>query len=369
MSGHFPDIHIFYRNGAAVYIIKPHQQVDHRRFAASGGSDNRHALAWLYLQIEILNELLLRRIGKRNVLQLHFPIHMLQRNRIFHFRHLRFFFDQLEHPSRTGDRVLQFCYDAGNFIKGFGVLICIAQKTAQLSDRQPSVDRSQRAEDANAGIHKAIDKTGGRICDRGKENRFQRARLETAVDFVEFFDGILFLPECLHNLLVADHFIDQSGLLASRFGLGLEHAEGPFCDKRGHKQGNRCYHQHDNRDADVDRKHEADRSQNRNHTGKELRKAHQQTVRKLIDVRDDTTDDLTVGMSVNVFEGQNLYLFKRLVSNIPHDLIGQFIVADVHNPLCQCGDPDHDRHFDQNCNQSVKIDITFSNDAVHRFTD
>ena len=73
----------FYRDGAAVYIIKPHQQVDHRRFAASGGSDNRHALAWLYLQIEILNELLLRRIGKRNVLQLHFPIHMLQRNRIF----------------------------------------------------------------------------------------------------------------------------------------------------------------------------------------------------------------------------------------------------------------------------------------------
>ena len=58
-----------------------------------------------------------------------------------------------------------------------------------------------------------------------KENRFQRARLETVVDFVEFFDGILFLPERLHNLLVADHFIDQSGLLASRFGLGLEHAE------------------------------------------------------------------------------------------------------------------------------------------------
>ena len=74
-------------------------------------------------------------------------------------------------------------------------------------------------------------------------------------------------------------------------------------------------------------------------------------------------------MSVNVFEGQDLYLFKCLVSNIPHDLIGQFIVADVHNPLCQCGDPDHDRHFDQNCNQSVKIDITFSNDAIHRFTD
>ena len=78
VSGHFPDIHIFYRNGAAVYIIKPHQQVDHRGFAASGGSDNRHALTRLYLQIEVLNELLLRHIGKRNVLQLHFSIHMLQ---------------------------------------------------------------------------------------------------------------------------------------------------------------------------------------------------------------------------------------------------------------------------------------------------
>ena len=58
-------------DGAAVHIVKPHQQVDHCGFAAAGRPYQGHPLARLHMEIQILNQRILRNIGKIHVVQIH----------------------------------------------------------------------------------------------------------------------------------------------------------------------------------------------------------------------------------------------------------------------------------------------------------
>ena len=47
-----------------ISIIKTHQKINQCRFSTSGWADNGNPLSRLYMQIKILDQLLLRHIGK-----------------------------------------------------------------------------------------------------------------------------------------------------------------------------------------------------------------------------------------------------------------------------------------------------------------
>ena len=52
----------------------------------------------------------------------------------FGFRLFGLHLDQLKQTSRTGDRVLQLGDDAGDLVERLGVLVCVAQRTRELTD-------------------------------------------------------------------------------------------------------------------------------------------------------------------------------------------------------------------------------------------
>ena len=57
------------------------------------------------------------------------------------------------------------------------------------------------------------------------------------------------------------------------------------------------------------------------------------------------------------FEARTSNSFQTAVFEYPHDLDRSILIADVRNPTVPFfGDPDRDRHFDQNCN-SPRTDI------------
>ena len=105
------------------------------------------------------------------------------------------------------------------------------------------------------------------------------------------------------------------------------------CNKVGNKQRKRCYHNNDTGNADIECQHDDQCSQNGHNTGKELCKAHQKAIRKLIHIRDHTTDDLTVRMRIYIFQRQILQLVKGFLPDIPYYMIGYFIIDLVHDPL------------------------------------
>ena len=63
-SRHFPDICAVHTDFPFVHVIKPHQQIDHRRFSTARRTHNSHSLARLHRQVQIRNQLFIRHIGK-----------------------------------------------------------------------------------------------------------------------------------------------------------------------------------------------------------------------------------------------------------------------------------------------------------------
>ena len=101
------------------------------------------------------------------------------------------------------------------------------------------------------------------------------------------------MAKCLYYFLISDHLIDQCCLLTSCLGLFPEHIKGVFRNEGSHQPGNRCYQQNHEGDSHIDAEHESNGSKNRNHTGKQLGKSHEQTICKLIYIRNNTAYDLS----------------------------------------------------------------------------
>ena len=106
MAGHLADILPLHTDGSLVHVIEPHQQVNHRGFAAAGGAHNGNALSGLYIQIQMLDQPAVRHIGEGNILNGQISLHMLQYGSIFRLRNLGHFLNQLKNPCRTGQSVL-----------------------------------------------------------------------------------------------------------------------------------------------------------------------------------------------------------------------------------------------------------------------
>ena len=59
---------------AAVHVVEAHEQVDHRRLAAARRADDGDALAGLNVQVEVFDQLAVRRIGETHIVDGHFAV-------------------------------------------------------------------------------------------------------------------------------------------------------------------------------------------------------------------------------------------------------------------------------------------------------
>jgi len=136
-------------------------------------------------------------------------------------------------------------------------------------------------------------------------------------------------------------------------------------DKAGGQKGDGGQKHHHQSDLPADAKHEPQRAQNGHHTGKQLRKSKQQSVRKLIHVGNHPVDGFPVGMVVNVLEREDLDLAEGCFPDIPDDLKGDPVVDSVSQPLQKGGDGGHDADPDQQPHDSGKIHPAFSDDQIN----
>ena len=92
------------------------------------------------------------------------------------------------------------------------------------------------------------------------------------------------MAEGLHHLDIADGLVDQAGLLAPGNGLELEHGIRPGGNEIRHQQRQGRDTDHHQGNAPVNADHENKRPQNGHHAGKQLGKAHEQSVCKGVHV-------------------------------------------------------------------------------------
>ena len=156
----------------------------------------------------------------------------------------------------------------------------------------------QRAGQPDRSIDHAVDKPRDRVRERGEECRAQRRLFQPPIDLVELFKARLFVRECLHDLLIADHLVHMRRLLAARLRLKLEHTVRLSGNELCREQRKRRQHHNHQRNLPVDADHKRKCAKNRNHAGEQLRKAHQKAVGKLIHVGNHAADQLTARMRI-----------------------------------------------------------------------
>ncbi len=192
----------------------------------------------------MLDERLVLRVGEGYIRNAYIALHRLRKfdDRI---SRLRLRFDQLKHACRAGHRVRELREDGRNIVKGLHILVCVGEEHRECSDRQTPAEDHEGADQSDERIDHSIDRTCGRIRQRAEEDRPHGILLEILIDLVETFRSPLAVIERLHDLLAADHFIDEGRLLAAHLGLPLEHREGPPGDKpRDEKADRRQDHDH-----------------------------------------------------------------------------------------------------------------------------
>ena len=74
MKGQMPDIHIIHQDGAAVYIVKPFNEIDKGCFSRTGRSHDRNGLAGICHKRDIIKHDLLAE-SKGDVAKFHLSAH------------------------------------------------------------------------------------------------------------------------------------------------------------------------------------------------------------------------------------------------------------------------------------------------------
>ena len=91
--------------------------------------------------------------------------------------------------------------------------------------------------------------------------------------------------------------------------------------------------------------HKAQSSQNRDHTGKQLRKTDQQSFCELVHIGNHPAYNIPMAMTIHIFQRKDLDFIKGFLPNIPDHMIGDLIVADIHQPLNQGSCQDDNQHL------------------------
>ena len=144
--------------------------------------------------------------------------------------------DQLKHPARAGQGVLQLRDHAGNLVEGLGVLVGVVQEAGEIAHGNAAANGNQRTGQSHPRVDHGVDEPGAGVHQRGEENGFQRGRLQPAVNLVKLLHTGVLMPKGPDDLDVADGFVNQPRLLAPGDGLQAEHGIGPGSDKIRHQQ-------------------------------------------------------------------------------------------------------------------------------------
>ena len=105
-------------DAAAVSVVEPHQQVDERRFPRPRFSHDGDAAARLYVEGEMLDQLPVRAVRKRNVVELHPARAVFEAYGILRVGRFRLQIEDVKHALRGGDRGLHLRQHVGDVVEG-----------------------------------------------------------------------------------------------------------------------------------------------------------------------------------------------------------------------------------------------------------
>ncbi len=306
---------------------------------------------------------MVRRIGEGDIFDLNGALCVFDGNGVRIVRRFRLLIEHLEHAARGCDGVLEFCDHVRDIVERLAVLLDIGEEAGQLSDRQQrGADGRQEAEKAPGNDHAVVDQGVEKSCRRIGQGRveggFHAVLAEFPAALFEFFQGGRLVTEGLDDGQIPDHLVGQRRQVSSGFRLLFKEPEGTVGDEFCGKKCQRRQNGDDERDQWLQRQHEDNRSHDGYDTGEQVGESEQNSIGELLDICDDTADQIAGGMRVNVGERQAVNLVKGLLAQIPNDQVRDFVVDVIHGPLGSCRHYDADDDSADDAEQTREIDMS-----------
>ena len=94
-------------------------------------------------------------------------------------------------------------------------------------------------------------------------------------------------------------------------------------------------------------------------------KAHQKAIGKLIDIGDDTADDLARAMRVNIRKRELLDTNEGLMADVFDDAVGHAVVQHADDPLEECRKSYGNGNFEKDFGNARKIYVSDTDSKIN----
>ena len=315
------------------------------------------------MKVKSFNERFVLFVAERNILDIYGTFYIIKSSG--QVRAFRFFFQKVKDPGSAGQSVLKLCNHGADIIKWFHVLVSIGQQDGKPTYRQMTARDQECTYKSYTCIDDVVDTSCGRVGETAVKNSFLAGISKLLVDRSETLRRTVLIAKCLNHFLISDHFLDQCSLTSTGITLCTEHLEGMGGDEFCHKKAHRCQDNDHQCDPHVFGKHEDQSSDDGDDTGKQLCKSKEHTIGKNICIRNDTADDITGAVSVQVRQRKFLDMADGFRADILYCAVGHTVVDDAHDPGGNTGKHDHDKNTGKIESHSAKINFMGSNHLIN----
>ena len=174
------------------------------------------------------------------------------------------------------------------------------------------------------------------------------------------------MRKSLHNLLVAYHFLNERRLFRPVLALARKHGMRASGNEARNKKRKRREYHYGKRYRRIHAEHEYECAYYGKYSGKKLAEAQQQSVRKLVHVRNYAAHRLAVRMRVYIAERQLHQPVERFRAHVLNNVIGHGVVYYVHQPLRKRGYGRNNGYFGQLQHNLGVIHAARGNYVVYR---
>ena len=205
---HLRDVEPVERDGAAVDLVEPHDQVHERRLARAGGPDDGDGLARLRDEGQVLDERVLRVVGERDVVELDpaLRLEVLERHEVVLDLLRRV--EQLEHPLGGRDPGLHHVDHRRELGQRLGELARVLDERLDATDGQLARRHHQPADERDGDVVQVAEEHHRRLDGARDELRAVAGLEELLVLVVELLLDVLLAAEHLDQRVPGERLLD-----------------------------------------------------------------------------------------------------------------------------------------------------------------
>ena len=208
VARHRPAVDAVDRDPAVVDLVEAHQQVHEGRLAGPGRTDDRHRLAGLDHEVQVLDERHLRQVAERHVLERDPTRDGRPSTDQLDVAALLALVEELEDPLRGGDGGLDDVGDAGGLGDRHRELARVLDERLDVAEAHHAVGDLDAADHADRDVVEVGDERHHRLDRAGHELRLVARLVELFVLAVEGLDRLLLAPERLDDRVSGVHLLD-----------------------------------------------------------------------------------------------------------------------------------------------------------------